>query len=88
MNINATIARAVVLLFHSTQPNYARHDRVTPGRIGVDDFAGGHPVFDDRTGRQTIAEFIYWVALRAVEGSGEIDPVRAADLPGAKSDVI
>src|SRR3982074_3244204 len=33
VNVNATIARAAVLLFHSTQPNHARHDRITAWRI-------------------------------------------------------
>src|SRR6476646_6365516 len=56
VNVNAPIARTAFLLFHPSQPDYTRHNRVPARRIRVDDLAGRHPILDHRTGRQVITE--------------------------------
>src|SRR2546421_2132114 len=56
VNVNASVPRSTVLLFHSTQPDHPRDNRVSSWRVRINDFAGRHTVLDYRSGGQVIAK--------------------------------
>ena len=77
MNVNATIARAAVLRFHSAQPDDARNDCVPTRDVHAHDFARWNPILDNRTRRQFVAEFAghkQSAERRAVTAGGIADP--------------
>ena len=54
VNMDASIARFLVLRFHSAQPDHSRNDWVAARRIHGNDFTGRNPVLDYCAGRQSI----------------------------------
>ena len=72
VNVDATIARFLVLHFHSSQPDHARNNRVATRRVDGNDFTGRNPILDDRARRQSVADFCgneQCAKRRAIAGS-------------------
>lgn len=57
MNVNATLEGVRVLRLQPAQPNNASGDRVTAGRIGLQNFASKSPIVKDGAGGRVIANF-------------------------------
>jgi hypothetical protein len=57
VDVNATIARFLVLRFHSSEPDHARNNWVTFRPIYAHDFTCRNPILNDRASRQSIADF-------------------------------
>jgi hypothetical protein len=46
------------LSFSSAQPNDSRHDRVAPGRVHWNYFAGPAPILENRSSQSAVANFV------------------------------
>jgi len=58
MNINVAAKCIRILSFSSAQPDDSRHDRVAPRRVHWNYFAGPASIFENRSSRSTVANFV------------------------------
>src|SRR5438270_13546238 len=58
MNINVAAKCVRILSFSSAQPDDSRHDRVAPGRVHWNYFAGPASIFENGSSRSADANFV------------------------------
>src|SRR5437016_1136553 len=58
MNINVAAKCIRISSFLSAQPDDSRHDRVAPGRVHWNYFASPAPIFENRSSRSAVANFV------------------------------
>src|SRR5438477_9419730 len=58
MNINVAAKCIRILSFSSAQPDDSRHDRVAPGRVHWNYFAGPASIFENSSSRSAVSDFV------------------------------
>ena len=81
MDVNVPPKCVGILRFQSTQPENPRHDRITTGRIGQDDFAGAPPTLEHRARWRIVANFFRYLQF-AERRKPAASPIAKTELGG------
>ena len=57
VNVDTTVARFLILRFHSSQPDHARNNCVASRRIYPHHFTCRYSILNDRARRQSVTDF-------------------------------
>jgi hypothetical protein len=79
MNVDIAAVGIAIFVIKTFQPENARNDGITTRRIHREDFASGLAAFENRSGRQTMANFFFYAQYAKRRGVGT-GPVANAEF--------